>query len=95
MPYYTEARNEFTVPNSVSKHQGNTATCIDVEALVNHLQCYVRFKLQTSRRQGTRVNRSAIEIKLNKLNLMIKSILNCKKNHNLALVLYNITVLYF
>jgi len=34
---------EFVVPISASEHQGNTATCIDVEAFANRLQCCVRF----------------------------------------------------
>jgi len=38
-PYYAEACNEFAVPNSASKHQSNTAACVDVEAAANRLQC--------------------------------------------------------
>jgi len=35
--------DEFAVPISMSQRQGNTATCVDVEAVVNRLQCCVVF----------------------------------------------------
>jgi len=37
-PYYAEACNELAVPISVSQRQGNTVTCVDVEAVANRLQ---------------------------------------------------------
>jgi len=42
-PYYAEACNEFAVPNSALYRQGNTATCLDVEAVTNRLQHCVKF----------------------------------------------------
>jgi len=42
-PYYVKVCNEFAVPIFATLRQGNTATCvIDVEAVVNRLQRYVR-----------------------------------------------------
>jgi len=52
---------------SALKHQGNTAICVDVEAVTNRLQCCVRFghptgfKLSTSCTWGLRINCSAIK----------------------------------
>jgi len=40
---YAETCNELAVPISASKRQGNTDTCVDVEAVANRLQRYVRF----------------------------------------------------
>jgi len=35
LPNYAEACNELAVPISTSYHQGNTVTCVDVEAVAN------------------------------------------------------------
>jgi len=42
-PYYVEVCNEFVVPIFATLRQGNTAPCVDVEAVANHLQSCVRF----------------------------------------------------
>jgi len=42
-PYYAEACNELAVHTFASQRQGNTATCVDVEAVANRLQRCVRF----------------------------------------------------
>jgi len=59
------------VPISASFRQGNTVTCVDVEAVANRLQHSVRFgqslgnEFSTSRTRGTRVNRWVIEAVFN------------------------------
>jgi len=42
-PYYAEVFNEFVMPISASLRQGNTVTCVDVEAVRSRLQRCVRF----------------------------------------------------
>jgi len=62
-PHCDEACNEFAVPNFASLHQGNTATCVGIEAVANCLQPCLRFGRSgictpDSRTRGTRVNHS-------------------------------------
>jgi len=40
--YYAETCHEFALPISAIEHQGNKATCVDVEAVTKHLQRCVK-----------------------------------------------------
>jgi len=44
-PYYAVVYNAFALPISAIVRQGNTATCVDVEAVANHFQRRVTFGL--------------------------------------------------